>query len=237
MTLQDDSTPSILLIGSGRLALHLKHWNTLLARPNQLILWDRSQDLGTLQKYILQAHLVWLAIADSNIVSFYEKHFLSSKIKVVHFSGALYDSRLHSAHPMMSFPHSLLPHAIYAKIGFAVQGAKQLNELMPGFNNEYFLISAADKPFYHALCVVAGNFPQLLWNEVATCLPDLAIPEATFHTYISQVLNNFLTLKEKSLTGPMVRKDEMTMQKNINALVQHPKLQHIYRAFQKEFRQ
>lgn len=236
MKLYDVRSTTILLVGSGRLALHLQHWNSLLPNPNKIITWNRSQTAEALQKSILEADLVWLAISDSSLVSFYEKYFLESPVKIVHFSGALYDSRISSAHPMMSFPYSLLPDTSYENIGFAIQGADHLHELMPGFNNTSFQVSAADKPFYHALCVISGNFPQILWNEVAKCLPDLKIPESMYHTYISQVLNNYLALKEQSLTGPLIRQDEITLQKNENALVHHPHLQNIYQAFTKEFR-
>lgn len=237
MKLNDVRSTTILLVGSGRLASHLKHWNSLLSKPNHLIIWDRSQSEQTLHEQIAQAELVWLAISDSSLISFYEKHFLSSELPVVHFSGALFDPRLASAHPMMSFPQELLADSVYENIGFAIQGADHLQQLMPGFTNQFFQISAADKPFYHALCVIAGNFPQFLWNEVNSCLPDLKIPESIYRTYISQVLTNFLVLKEKSLTGPLVRQDDITLQKNENALASHPKLQNIYHAFTKEFRQ
>lgn len=237
MKLNDVRSTTILLVGSGRLALHLKHWNSLLSKPNHLIFWNRSQNEQILQQQITQADLVWLAISDSSLIPFYEKHFLGSQVQVVHFSGALYDSRIASAHPMMSFPNELISDSIYENIGFAIQGADHLQQLMPGFNNQYFQISAADKPFYHALCVISGNFPQLLWNEVSHCLPGLKIPDSIYHTYLSQVLRNFLVLKEKSLTGPLVRKDDLTIQKNEDALSSHPKLQNIYRTFTKEFSQ
>lgn len=236
MNSNDVRSTTILLVGSGRLALHLQHWNTLIPKPNKIISWNRSQTVEALQQLILEADLVWLAISDSSLVSFYEKYFLESGKKIIHFSGALYDPRMSSAHPMMSFPNSVLPDATYQVIGFAIQGADNLQELMPGFSNSFFQVSAVDKPFYHALCVIAGNFPQILWNEVAKQLPDLKIPESSYHTYISQVLNNYLALKEKSLTGPLVRQDEITLQKNEDALIDHPQLQNIYQAFTKEFR-
>ncbi|OFZ28737.1 MAG: hypothetical protein A2622_06545 [Bdellovibrionales bacterium RIFCSPHIGHO2_01_FULL_40_29] len=229
-----EHSKTILLIGSGRLAKHLQHWNSLLEKPNTLLTWDRSQDPHALVKYLNQCHIVWLAIRDSAIIPFYETHLAGSDIPVVHFSGALTDRRLSWAHPLMSFPEGLLAQYVYHSISFAIGANTDLDQLLPGFKNSSFIVSDEHKPLYHALCVVAGNFPQLLWNEVDKSLAQLQIPDLAFQNYLSQVLQNFLTLKEKSLTGPLVRNDHLTINKNMASL-NGTKLQTIYAAFVKEF--
>lgn len=227
--------PAILLIGSGRMANHLKHWNSLLDQPNRLLFWNRSQDTETLNKNLNQCDLIWLAISDSAIIPFFEEYLKNSKKAAVHFSGALSDERLLCTHPLMSFPQSLLPNDVYAKIHFVVNGVEKLQEALPGFTNAFSALSSDKKSLYHALCVLAGNFPQLLWNEATREMKNLNLPQEALDLYIDQITKNYLLTKEKSLTGPLVRKDYVTIEKNISALHDAEKLKNIYITFTKEF--
>lgn len=235
------NTP-ILLIGSGRLAKHLKYWNSLLKQPNELLLWDRTQSLDLLKEYLNKSHMVWLAISDSAIRSFYESHLVEENAannnKIVHFSGALNDKRFLCAHPLMSFPHHLLPDEVYAKIHFVISDFKDLNEALPGFKNHFSVLSAENKSLYHALCVAAGNFPQLIWHEVSLQMKNLTLPEEALDLYIKQITDNYLSTKENSITGPFVRKDYTTIENNLTSLTQSnqsEKLKNIYTTFTKEF--
>ena len=167
---------SVLLIGDGRLAKHLKYWNSTLQQPHSLFQWDRSQSLDLLQKYISQSQVVWLAISDSALIPFYEIHLVYSGIKVVHFSGALSDSRVMGAHPLMSFSNELFTPNVYPKIHFVINNVASLNEALPGFTNSFSKLESQDKAAYHALCVLAGNFPQILWNETLKEMKALNIP-------------------------------------------------------------
>ncbi|MEK6628828.1 MAG: DUF2520 domain-containing protein [Bdellovibrionota bacterium] len=228
---------AVLLIGSGRLAQHLQHWNKLLENPNQLICWNRSQDLELLKNSLSKCSIVWLAISDSAIQSFYDEHLRDSKLKVVHFSGALDDKRFLSAHPLMSFPHSLLTDDVYKKIHFVISGFENLGEALPGLNNAFTILNSEKKAYYHALCVLAGNFPQLIWNEVSLKMKELNLPAEASDLYIKQITENYLNLKEKAITGPLVRKDYVTIEKNITSLTETTALKNIYTAFTKEFNQ
>lgn len=233
-TTENGFSQSILLIGSGRLAKHLFYWNSLLDKPNQILTWDRSQDPHALNRFLQKASIVWLAISDTAIVPFYEKFLAGLDHTVVHFSGALHDVRMVSAHPMMSFPTELMKPENYAAISFAVTGVDSLAKALPNFSNSSFQISAEQKALYHSLCVVAGNFPQMLWSESAKKFSELGVPSSAFQTYITQVLNNYLALGEKSVTGPIARKDMVTIEKNQHALT-GSKLKSIYQSFVKEF--
>lgn len=226
---------TILLIGSGRLATHLKHWNSVLNQPNQLLTWNRSEDLSALQDHLKKSSLVWLAISDSSLTNFYEDHLVNLSYPVVHFSGALHDSRMLCAHPLMSFPSEFLPNTVYSQIYFALTGCELLSKALPGFNNKFFLLDAVNKSLYHSLCVISGNFPQLLWLETLKNFKKLNVPSEAVDIYIKQITENFINLKEKALTGPFVRKDEKTIESNLSALKENSKLYSIYQTFFKEF--
>jgi len=226
---------AVLLVGSGRLAQHLQHWNGLLENPNQLLRWDRSQNPQLLKTLLNKCTVIWLAISDSAIQPFYNEHLNNIRHKIVHFSGALDDHRLLCAHPLMSFSHALLPEGSYEKIHFVINGSENLCEMLPGFKNEFTVLNSENKSFYHALCVLAGNFPQWLWNEVSMQMKELNLPAEALDLYIKQITENYLNMKEKSITGPIARKDYATIEKNISSLNQNPKLKNIYSVFTKEF--
>lgn len=226
---------SVLIIGSGRLARHLQHWNNLLAKPNQLFNWDRAQDPHLLKTYLNKSAFVWLAISDSAIISFYETYLIDFNGKIVHFSGALNDKRFFCAHPLMSFPDDLLPDETYKKIHFVINGFDNLNEALPNFSNRFTILDAENKSYYHALCVLAGNFPQLIWNDVALQMKNLCLPADALDLYIKQITNNYLEFKEKAITGPIIRKDHITIEKNLSSLERSQKLKNVYATLTKEF--
>lgn len=226
---------TILLIGSGKLSKHLNYWLHLNTKSSfNLLTWDRHQDPHAIHRYAAQATHIWLAISDSAIVPFYEKYLAGHDAKVIHFSGALHDPRMIAAHPLMSFSDILYADDFYPQIYFALTGCDSLSEILPGFTNPHFSLNAETKPLYHALCVAAGNFPQMLWNEVHNLAAEKKLPTAAFDLYIDKITQNFLTLKDKSFTGPIARKDAVTIDQNILALA-GTRLQSIYKSFRQEF--
>lgn len=226
---------TILLIGSGKLAKHLNHWFRLNNLSHNILLtWDRHQDPHLIRDYVSRATHVWLAISDHSIIPFYEKHLNGHDNITVHFSGALHDDRLIAAHPLMSFGPELYSNEIYKKIHFGLTGCDSLSEALPGFTNSFFSVSGTNKPLYHALSVMAGNFPQILWTEIYQLAEKYQIPSSALDLYIQQITENFIRFKSEALTGPFIRKDLQTIEKNVTALKQ-TKLKSIYESFQKEF--
>jgi hypothetical protein len=227
----------ILLIGSGRLAHHLAHWRKLNSQISRVEFqqWNRKEPVSVLMNYLEKKPLVWLAISDSALIPFYEDNLSDKNLKVVHFSGALHHPEMLSAHPLMTFTEKLFDDEFYNKIHFAITNCGALEEALPGFKNSYSIIFAAEKAFYHALCVVAGNFPQLIWNEVFKEARNLKIPEAALEVYLNKVTENFIQQKAAAVTGPLVRKDHITIEKNLEALKRNEELQNIYKTFAEEF--
>lgn len=219
----------ILIIGDGRLAKHLLHWCTQLQKPVQH--WHRR---STMPLNLQNIDYVWLAISDSALVPFYQntlKPLLTGQ-KVVHFSGSVHHSDLIAAHPLMTFPHDLYDLETYSKIHFGLTGADQLTDALPDFTNAFFKLRAEDKALYHALCVAAGNLPQLLWSETAPQFADLKVPPQAVQLFLQQSLTNFFNSGAQAVTGPIVRNDKETISKNLSALEKvNSKLKHIYQSF------
>lgn len=223
---------SILLIGSGRLAQHLQHWIQLSTEKIYLQTWDRHQNPQRIQQLKLNADIVWLAISDKAIIPFFEKHLQGMDKVVVHFSGQVHHPQMIGCHPLMTFSSNLYSDQTYQEIPFAICGADDLKSILPGFTNPFFKITAEQKSLYHALCVVSGNFPQMLWAEASKICEAEQIPYSHFKMLCEYSLKNFFDHGPTALTGPFVRKDFETIDKNISALP--APLKEIYQSFKKE---
>lgn len=220
----------ILLIGRGRLAKHLTHWVGLYPELS-LVQWNRSEPVSQLYDLISACDSIWLAISDSAIENFYLTHLKGKDKTVVHFSGTYYHPQLFCAHPLMSFTSELYSEKFYRQIHFVIDNSERLTDIMPYFENAFTRLSAEQKKLYHALCVVAGNLPQLLWSQAEHFFNQLQIPNGASHLYIQQITENYLSLKKGALTGPLVRGDQITIQNNIESLTVSPLLQKVYLAF------
>jgi hypothetical protein len=78
---------------------------------------------------------------------------------------------------------------------------------------------------------MAGNFSQMLWKGISDRFEQqFDLPANVLHPYLRQLADNFIQAPESALTGPLVRRDQSTIERNINALDGDP-LQDLYRAF------
>lgn len=243
---------SYLLVGDGRLAAHLSHY--FQAKHLDLHRWSRRQGVigadaeRSLDELIAAADRVLLAIRDDALTGFVARHRRGSDAIWVHFSGSLVlDSEneadeVWSAHPLCTFSGEPYDLATYETIPFVVEReGPSFAELLPGLDNPSAAIPGRDKALYHALCVSAGNFTQLLWQQLFTafehrlCLaPELALP------YLRQTALNLEQAGRGGqaggdgvLTGPLARRDGRTIERNLAALdeARLPGLVKIYRAF------
>lgn len=226
-------SPQYLLIGSGRLARHLRFY--LQELELSFSTWDRSQSFDLLKAQVSTSTHILLAITDRSLVSFYEQHLASVNSRVIHFSGSLHDPRIISAHPMMSFGHFLFDAAFYRRIHFTLCGTHTLSDCLPGLPNSFSVIQPEQKDLYHALCVFSGNFSTLLWKTSWNELKKMGLPQEALDTYIAQTLRNFSQDPQNSLTGPFVRGDFETIQANLGALPME--MSEIYVAFLKLYSQ
>lgn len=217
-----------LIIGAGKLAKHLQHYFSALHKAP--LTWDRAQDPHLLKTKISEASHILLAISDSALLGFYRTHLAGLDKTVVHFSGALALEDMIAAHPLMSFGPELYPLETYQRIHFAITGCQTLQEALPGLPNSFSVLSPEQKPLYHALCVMGGNFPVILWQKMFAEFLKLGIPAEAAAPYLQTVLANTLQNPAAALTGPLARKEDGTVAKNIEALADD-NFQNIYRAF------
>jgi predicted short-subunit dehydrogenase-like oxidoreductase (DUF2520 family) len=222
--------PQYLLVGDGRVARHFQRYFAQLGL--KYATWHRGESISNLQLQLQESTHVLLLISDDAIESFYQQHLSTSKVVPVHFSGALVSEHVYGAHPLMSFSHDAYDQEKYESIPFIVDhDALSFNELLPGIPNHHVRLDKSLKAKYHALCVLSGNFSCMLWQKLFQSFEqDLQLPPEIAHPYLMQQTNNLMSNAKAALTGPLVRHDINTMNKNMAALTSDP-FQAIYQSF------
>jgi len=221
--------PKILIIGRGKLATHLKQYLKTLDIVTHT--WHRGADLD-LNKEIRWADQVFLAISDNAIESFYLNNPNLKNTTCVHFSGALYYPDILGIHPLQTFGENFYEPHEYENIPFVIDFSVEI------FKQNFFYLKnprheilPTQKPFYHALCVACGNFPQLLWHASGKHFEKLSLPKEILAPYLHKCVDNFCK-QDNYLTGPIVRGDNITIQKNLKSLsTQAADLEQIYNTF------
>lgn len=222
--------PHYLIIGNGRVATHLQHYFALLQLPHSC--WHRQQPHSLLNQELSRATHVLLLISDNAIETFIENHLLSFKGIRIHFSGSLVTDKAYGLHPLMTFSRRLYDFKKYQAIPFIIDhDAPPFEDLLPGLSNQHVRLDKVFKAKYHALCVLSGNFSCMLWQKLFNSLEnEFNIPASLSHYYLQQQTHNLLTMPQTALTGPLVRGDYLTIDKNIAALENDP-FQEVYKSF------
>lgn len=229
---------SLLLIGNGRLAQHFRFYFKSLNLTVQT--WSRAENsVSDLHFLVEQAPRILLAISDRSIEGFFNETLLpkpQTYKQIIHFSGTYHHPQLIACHPLMSFGPQLYDADFYKKIHFVLTGADHLDEIFPELPNPYSILNAEQKPLYHALCVLGGNLPILLWERMRQGLNAMDIPESAQKIYLQKILENYQSFGLQALTGPLVRKDIITIEKNLKAL-KNDSFEKVYHSFWEAYRE
>jgi hypothetical protein len=226
-------TPTYTIVGSGRVANHLKKYFDLLCLKT--IQWSRKNSTAISNDFF-ETDIILLAISDRAIEDFYHSHPILKSKKCVHFSGSLVIPNIPSCYPLYTFGVEFYDLESYQNIAFVCEKERDVfSEYFPTLKNPHYNIPAESKALYHALCVMAGNFPQILWNKSFKQLSDMGIPQSAQFNYLKKVFNNFMSMPDQNLTGPLVRGDTLTIDANIKSLSGDP-YQKVYSAFVEAFK-
>jgi predicted short-subunit dehydrogenase-like oxidoreductase (DUF2520 family) len=234
------------IVGGGRLARHFSEYFRLLEIPHNCWARDNGSLINTfnlpdaqqrLRKTVSNADRVLLLISDKSITSLLKQYpFLHTK-ELIHCSGSLSVPGVVGAHPLMTFTDSLYQLDTYQSVPFIIETGQAFTQLLPGLPNPHFVISAQDKNRYHAMCVMAGNFSQLMWKSISDRFEkQFELPATTLHPYLKQVTENFIQAPKSALTGPLTRNDQQTTDRNSESLAGDP-LQDLYAAFFRFYQQ
>jgi hypothetical protein len=211
----------ILIVGNGKLSKHLKHFLHL-----KNLKYDQWQRDSNQRPEFNQYPVILLAIKDDALLNFYETYEdeLSDK-QVIHFSGSFYHKKILGIHPLMTFSEKIYEDEIYDQIPLII------DHNIPGLSdmtkNPIIKIDPEVKAKYHALCVLAISAPQIIWKTMIEQLAPMGIHKNEVTGYLKHITENFI-LNSDSLTGPLVRGDLKTIEKNINSLSEN-NLKNIYK--------
>jgi len=229
------------LLGSGRVARHFQHYFRLLGLRLETWSRDGSPEFNSFFE-IDDAQLRLAATLESatHVLFAISDRALPELVPVlrddqigVHFSGAAHVAGLYSAHPLMTFGEDLQTLAWYKQIPFVLESeGPPWSALMPGLNNPAFSIQREMRPYYHALCSLAGNSTYLLWLEIAQRFEnDLDLPRELLPPFLQQVLNNFAKSSSPlNFTGPVARADWPIVKTHLQTLNSHPDLLRMYQS-------
>jgi len=220
-------SPLFLLIGRGRLSRHLQHYFDDLGLKYRV--WNRGGP--PLQDCLEGCSHSLVAISDDALVNFLQQNPALQSTCVVHFSGSQSTPLAWGAHPLMTFTEQLYPVEDYREMHFVVdQDAPPFEALLPGLPNPCQRLSKELKARYHAECVLSGNFTALLWDHFFQVMErQLGLPRQAALPYLRRVAAN-LQGECPALSGPLVRGDRATVQRNLEALAGDP-YQHVYTSF------
>lgn len=221
-------SPPYLLVGDGRLSRHLQHYFTLERLPWRL--WTRSQG-RPVSDAVIGARAVLLLIPDDEIEAFLERHADPGGPVWVHCSGTLSTPLATGFHPLMTFGDELYGPEVYRAVVFVGErGGRRFGEVFPDLANPCFAIDPADRPLYHAVVAMAGNFTTLLWQHAFEVFEDrLELPRTALYPYLDRVAVNLVSSAEP-LTGPLARGDSRTITRHLESLEGDP-YQAVYASF------
>jgi hypothetical protein len=70
----------------------------------------------------------------------------------------------------------------------------------------------------------------MLWQKLMTNLEQLNLPKSFSYAYLQQLTENLMNSSQTALTGPLVRNDQITIDKNLAALEEDP-FKEVYESF------
>lgn len=230
-----DATP-LGIVGNGRVARHFRHYFDLLGLS--VYAWSRRMQASSPPDALASCRTVLLLIRDAAIDPFIEAWPALQEKRLVHCSGSLVTAAAEGAHPLMTFGPTLYDLADYRAMPFVLDaGGTPFSELFPDLPNPSFMIPAAERPYYHALCVMAGNFSTILWVKLFDELQRrFGMPASAAHPYLARVAANVMADAGRALTGPLARRDAQAIAANLTALEGDP-FHSVYAAFTRVYDQ
>lgn len=201
-------------------------------------------------KDLIQSDVVWLLVPDREIRRSSEVLSHSGEWKgklVFHSSGAMGSRELQnlqrrgaavaSVHPMMTFVTGVVPDL--AGVPFALEGdefaVRAARRVVNDLGGEAFEIAERHKPAYHAWGAFASPLLLSLWVTAERAAELAGIPRIEARRkmlpIIRQTLANYSTRgPDHAFSGPIIRGDAATLEKNLKALRQLPEVRNVYLA-------
>ena len=200
-----------------------------------------------------QGKLIFICVPDSEIAKVVEELDQSSlpweEKYVFHCSGLVSGEVLKplrikgaataSFHPVQSFSQKKGGAKQFEGIYFGLEGdgkalglAQKIARHLGGYS---IIIRGKDKALYHAACSIASNHFIVLMEVAVSLLKFIGIEEKQASEVVLPLIQGTLqNIKEfdleSSLTGPVIRGDQESVEKHLDALRKYPGYFEIYRS-------
>jgi len=132
-----------------------------------------------------------------------------------------------SFHPARSFPEKGMPPSCFRGVSFGLEGDREALDVARDFirvlGGRPIILSAGAKPLYHAACIMASNYPVILWRAAAGLLERAGLTGRQAARLIVPLAEGTLRAVKKldpegALTGPIIRGDLETIKAHLEAL-------------------
>jgi len=166
---------------------------------------------------------------------------------VFHCSGLLTTESLNSLekrgalvaslHPVQSFSQKKPDPKAFEDIFFGLEAKLEALDMAIGITRQlggkYFILEAQNKPLYHTACSMASNFLATLLDTAAELLSQAGLADSVASQVLMPLAQGTLQNVKKldagtALTGPVVRGDEKSIAKHLEALHKLPELYDLY---------
>jgi len=187
------------------------------------------------------ADITLIAVNDAHIASVCQALYAHDRCPpqhlVMHCAGALTaevlthpqgsDINIAAVHPIYSFNPYLNPLTkLNCQVAIEADPKTflRVSALFTNIGAEPFALSAKNKSLYHAGCVIASNYLNLLAEEAFTCLRKANLNEEQAKKSVLQLMQNTLDNIQpaahplQTLTGPLQRGDISTIEQHLRAL-------------------
>lgn len=160
---------------------------------------------------------------------FHSSHILQSLSKIGAQTGSL--------HPVISMPSIAEGIRIIPETVFTCEGEAEieLKRIADQIGRKGIIIDRKQKTYIHLAAVFVNNHVTTLIAAIKSLLEEKGVDSQDSSEILQklslQAANTWGQSLEKSLTGPVVRKDSETIKGHIKLLDNHPNLQEIYKKF------
>jgi predicted short-subunit dehydrogenase-like oxidoreductase (DUF2520 family) len=142
-----------------------------------------------------------------------------------------------SIHPVQSFPQKKTDPKAFQDIFFGLEGKRAALELaieiVHQLGGRHFFLEAKNKPLYHTACSMVSNFLATLLDTATELLSQVGLTKSEASQVLLPLVQGTLQNVKKfdastALTGPIVRGDEESVARHLEALKKHPELHDLY---------
>lgn len=250
--MQIHSIPTILVIGTGRIAWAMGKRLKSKGLPIAQVLGrnpERAQQLAEAlnapwssdySEMMPRADWVLMAVRDDAIEQVAEQiaPFCAESL-VTHTSGATpgkvlkpHFERCGVFYPLQSF--SLERSPVWSKIPFCVDASTQedvlfLKKMAKTIGNLVYQVNDEQRALLHVAAVFANNFANHCFTIAEKILDEKELPFEMLHPLMEETLAKALhDAPERMQTGPAIRGDVETINRHLHLLEKHPAWRELY---------